>query len=548
MSLSTANVIDSDPDVSAKLVVRYRARGQAVWADKNEALGKIGLHSFPLNRLINTANVRVNGSLTMSTNVKDNIDSMQYMLSKKELKRLSTTGVPDHLMVYDNTVLTDVLRPQTDSLSFSRGLGATKVEGFEFGVVDINGVNYPSTVTVTYELSEKLMARPFSYLESDPKVFKGINSLVVDLNMISDFTQAVAADNSVDVFGVELHDVAIRVRSCTPHANLKVPVADIGYYNSPVFDYLTKETTNAVAAGASKELTVGPRVFTTIPKMYAVFASAPRASANQPVQLFPITRLSIKAGIKSNLMASYDSRELYNISVKNGYNGSPSQFFGGIEGSRGTGCVVYLTNADFDTGLLAQSNVLQNFNFSLTANFTNTAEDVAGVAVAAAAAGNPAIPVARPAFVASQKITLHVIAISDAYIKSENGIFTETIASLLQDDVSDRAVDLYENMTFEGNRAVLGGSVWSWMKKHIVKPAVKFARNNVGKLHTGIGPLDAVAKEVGKLVDDNSYVGRQAIKHGLGQRGGAVMNLGGANTVLGGKKLSQAQMLALLDM
>lgn len=516
--MSTANLLDSAPVLSCQIHVTYTNGGTAYDTGANGVTGinnQCGLHSFPVNRLFENINVRINGSLNMSTNVAANVDSVQYMLSKQELKRLSNVGVPDNAMVYSTDNNTSVLRTQMDSRDFSRGIGATRVEAKAVA-------GQAAQIAVTYFVSEKLLARPFQWAEQSPKVFKGINDLVISGNLTSNLQNAVlAAIPGVNVVAgsFKVDNFKLRLKQSTPHANLKKPVSNIAYYNAPVFDYMSAVASTA-ATGQPGSAETNPRVFSSVPKMYAIYFAAPR-TLNQPLQMFPITNVSINCGIKSNLLQSYTAEDLYDVSIKNGYNGNPSQFFGGNAGSLGTGCVLYLTNADFDTDMFSQSNVLKNLNFQVKATYKNHT-------------GANVTP------------TLHVVAISDAYIKSENGVYTEQLASILPSEVAS-ARDMYEDMGFEDNK-VLGGSVWGWMKKHIIKPAVKFARNNVGKLHTGIGPLDAVAKDVGKLVDDNSYIGRQAAKHGLGQRGAGVMQLGGASTVLGGKKLSQAQMLALLDM
>lgn len=210
------------------------------------------------------------------------------------------------------------------------------------------------------------------------------------------------------------------------------------------------------------------------------------------------------------------------MSKRNGYNGNPSQFFGGMEGSLGTGCVVYVTPSDLDSDMWHQSNVLSNHSFKVKATIRNHTD----------------------ALIPANTITLRVVAISDAYIKCDNGKYTEQLASILPSELKD-ARDMYQDMTFDRNH-VLGGSVWSWLGKHVLKPAVRFARNNLSKLHTGFAPVDMAANAVGNAVKDGTAIGNYAKSHGYGKQGNGIINLGGSN-VLGGKKLTQAQLLSLLE-
>ena len=92
---------------------------------------------------------------------------------------------------------------------------------------------------------------------------------------------------------------------------------------------------------------------------------------------------------------------------------------------------------------------------------------------------------------------------------------------------------------FENNE-VLGGSVWSWLRDKALKPAVKFARNNLAKLHTGISPLDDAAHAIGDAVKDGTTIGKWAKSKGYGAQGSGVINLGG-------RKLSRKELLQILD-
>lgn len=504
--ISAGNLTASDPEISFQYVITLSDSGSTIKTSTAVAVDAVqhlvGLHSVPNNRLIDSCTVKLNGQVNMSSNPATDASAIIYNMNQSELKRIGACSTPDNLYTYSATANYNVLRNQSDSLCWGRGLGSTVVNSMAYGSNDI-------VITLTH--TEKLMARPFQWHEKEPSAFVGINNLSINMNLASNFANAAVAANSLSVDTVVVQNAQIRLGQFAPHVNMQKQIPTRCYWNTPVIEH-TVTASKAVAQNASIQFNSTSRSYSTVPKLYCVYAYAAR-TATTPERLYPITNLSVNSGIKKNLLKSYSQHDLYDLSVKNGYNGTASQFFGGYAPGTsttgvGTGCMVFFTPSDLDSELFHQSNVETNHVFNVDATVTNLDS-------------------------ASATVFLRVVTFSDAVLAYDNGNFNDEMASIHQSELAG-ARDTYMNTIFENNQ-VLGGSVWSWIKKAVRSPVFKSIvhglRNSIPVVKDYVGDSTAI----GKLAKSKGYGKRRASKKGSG-----VISLAGA-------KLTKAQLMSLLN-
>jgi hypothetical protein len=514
--ISAGNLVRSDPEVSFQYVVAF-SDAATIKTDLATAttavLNLVGMHSLPNNRCIESCTVKMNGQVNMSSNPATDANAILYNMGAEELARLGSCSAVDNLYTYDAATQTNVLRGQADSISWSRGLGATVIDSITFGA---------NVLTVTMTHTEKLVARPFQWHEKEPSAFVGISNMSVNCNLTSSFANAALAANGLTIDSVTLQNAQLRLGQFSPHMNIQKQIPTKAYWNTPVIEHTVTAAAN-VNAAATGIFTSNSRSYSTVPKLYAVYAYTARTSA-APERMYPITNLSVNSGIKKNLLKSYSQADLYQLSLKNGFNGSASQFYGGYSGSLGTGCVVYFTPSDLDSELFHQSNVETNHVFNVEATVLNHSA-------------------------ANASVILRVVAFSDAVLSYDNGSFSDEMASINQSQLAG-ARDIYMDTAFQQNK-VLGGSLWSWLKgavkSPIFKAITKTLRNNVPILNKYVGDDTAI----GKVASTAGYGKRCAAAKKAAatrKRNAAAKKKKGAGVInLGGRKLSKAQLMSLLN-
>lgn len=526
--VSTNNLMDSAPEIEFKYNITLTGHNEGALSDANvrtvmtAILNEVGMHSMPNNRIIDSCTVKMNGTVNMSSNPSKDVDAILYNFNQTELKRLSPLAVPDNKLVYDATANTNVLRAQSDSLGWSRGLGAVKLDSISYTAASGGGSN--GVITLNVRIAERLVARPFQWHEKEPKAFIGIDDLSITCNLGSSVLNACIA--SIDAYTcTATFDSSfypkLRLYQYAPHLNIQRSLPTKCYYNTPMIEY-TESSTVSVNAGTSSSagaLKTNVRSYSTVPKLYAVYAYADRADHQEPEQIFPITNLKVHSGIKKNLLQSYSQQDLFELSRRNGYNGNMAMFQGGLntdpDALKGTGCVIYFRPSDLDSEEFMQSNVENNHTFSVEATVYNHS------------------------YSSAKNIKLRLVTFSDAILKYENGIFSEEMAYIRQNELYN-AHDIYMDQNFDVNQ-VLGGNVFGWLAK---------ATKDVGNAIKRIAQSDG-AKTASKLarnyipvardyLGDNTYLGHEIKKRGYGQKGNGVVNLAG-------KQMSRGELMQLLD-
>lgn len=517
--ISVGNFVMSDPEIEFvfRLVLTESTGTPAVLVTNiatslANIQNRMGFNSFPCNRAIQSCTVKMNGVVNMSSNPAEDVNSIQYSLSQAELQRLSMAGCPDNHMGYSSANITDVLRYQKDSYSWSRGLDIAPYAS------DIGTNSYASNaITVYVRFAEKLMARPFQFFEKHPKPFTSLNNLGLTLNLASDLKQCVAVDQgtqTIVVTSCTLYDAKIRLHQFTPHPNAGIGIPRSLYYNAPIIEYTEQTASSSIGAGASLAVSTNPRAYNVIPKLWCVYAYTARtANANTPNQYYPITNLVVNNGIKKNQLLNFSPQDLFELSRRNGYNGNASMFFGGsplnVTNDLGDGCFIFFTPSDMDSDLYAQSNAEANLVFNVTATILNhTAGAVTPI--------------------------LRLVSFTDAVLNCIDGVYSEDVASISASEMLE-AKNIFMNTDFEDNH-VMGGSFWSWLKGAVqsepFKALTKVARNYI-----------PVVKDV---VGDNTEIG-QAIKNKGYGKGRKKTEKGGGLINLAGSKMTQSQLMKILN-
>lgn len=516
--MSQNNLLDSQVMASATFTVAITQNMVGADAAAREAYargllaGKFGFHSLALNRIIDSSSVRINGTLNVNDNPNQNLETLLYSASLKDQEDMGALALPDRAFNYSELLSNNVLALNLDGNDGrSRGYDAARITGIAY--VDNAGAN--DVITVTMQHTEPLMCRPFQYHGNEPP-FQGVNDLHVGINLTNNFVNAALAYKAADITGAvtcAVSNFQLVFRQFTPH--LQKPIPTTSYWNSPQF-YVNSTSAQPIAAGANATFNTNTRTYSSVPKLFAIYAEKQSRVASEPSRLYPIDELSVNFGIKHNQLKSYQADDLFRMSRKNGYNMPRSCFFGGAPsaGQEATGCVVLMRPEDVDTEMFCQSNVLKNFSFSCQAKVRNNNY--------AAGAGN-------------ENIILRTVAIFDNYVMYENGIYSEESANILPDQIATAEM-MYVDAAHKNQ--VVGGSVWGWLKK-VVKPLKKVVKNPLFKEASKLARNNIpIVKD---YVGDNTMVGRVAKAHGYGRAsGGGVVHLAG-------KKLSKAELLSLLE-
>ena len=504
VSVTSTSMLSSKFSLSGDILVKYKDNAgvaATIITDQATAFSnlsnEIGLQPFCWSRIINFCSERMNG-MSLNSNPNEIVASTLYSHSKDELRNLSPLAVPDHEYSYNETVNGSVLRSASDAAYFTRGVGACPVEIAAFSLGD-------NTITLRYSLEEILLSRLSTWAHPDAAAYRNVKDLKVKMTFVSDFINNMICNINTDI-GVEdvtIENFKLNVRQFIPTDTLKLDYSKPNYTRSPNLVVDRKAVSAAVAAGATGSVESNPRTLTTVPSVIIAYLEVP-ATSHTPARFLPFRSLTLEVGNKRNILRDYTPSELYNISRKNGYNGTLAQFVGGYGSVLTNGCMMIMTPSDFETDAMFQSNVRANFTMKLSATFVNKHS----------AAVTP---------------TLNVVIVHDHYLMLQSdGKYFDVEANLDQNDVVS-AEPMFLNANLTDNR-VMGGSVWGWIKKAVksklFKGLSKLARNNI--------PI------VNKYVGDNTAVGKTIANAGYGPvAGNGIINLGG-------QQVSNAALLAQL--
>ena len=508
-------LVESTPRLRSELTFTLGNVAGADFAAKKATLqNKIGVSSFPLNRMIENATVELNGH-SVNTYVSQSVDAIVQSSDPMTLALISQASETDDYERFDSQRSNDPLASGGDATDSqkSRGLGC----------------NYLSTITdgggaiviVKVVLEEALMCEPFQYQEiRTAQPFKNINSFILNLNLkdiasrVINLGSFVPAPQPTVTLTTARHSLLIR--TWNPSVREEIPRSLV--YNAPKVERKYVGGVNVPTGATNVAVSLNNFTINSVPSMFAICVRRPTV-ANQPISFLPITNVGIDMDNKTALLNQLTPYQLYLLSSKNGYTKRFSTFASELANPLAAdanhGCGSWLLVRPSDLGL-------NEGTMSNAAKILNVRLDLRVDAVGSA----------------DEACVPEVYTITDNFLYDRDGTFDDVRPSLSPEKLLASPIQ-YTGEDRSLNR-VLGGSwwgdVWSRIKQIVTHPmtkrVVKHIRNTPG---------------VARYVGDDTLAGRAANIVGYGKVKKVKKGKKGGELVrMGGKKLTAGELHTML--
>lgn len=530
----SAVFVDSSPYVQADLYVTITMAADSSGA--NNTTHNIGTKHFPINRCLSSSVVTFNNMAEVSSNPAQLTDALALMESQDMLNMLSSAYKVSPLHTYSTAnFITDILRNPADSFSGSTNNFLNWEFVQAFAGANNAGAGHP--ITFGIRIREKLLSRPFQYHMKEPHPFLGVSKLNVDLTFSSEMVNVIQVLLSANAAATGITQCEFRRPRLVFYGetpSLKVPVPRQCFYNTiKHVDYRASHTVTAGEAAADvATVNISSVQHNVVPKAFVLYAVRNRNiglsaalsgnTSSTPDLFLPLENISMTFGNRQNLARNYSQQDLYNLSVKNGYNLRFPHFVNNAIGgaNRANGSLVVLLPSDIGTDAY-QSNMMANYVTEWQVN----------VDVTALANGNV--------------FDVHVLELYDNVLEYNDGVYTERYASITPEQVVNSDV-VFENVVYP-DQQIMGGSffsklaqigqkAWNVVKHPLFKQGVKILRNlPQTKKYAGD------ATDIGRTLSSLGYgkKGTKGKKSSRKKSGRGVITSGGAN-------LSRKAMLDML--
>jgi len=511
---------------------------------------KLGMAGFPLNSMISTAKVTMN-NMTMTTSVSQHIQLYLNSLSDEVSSQVSPCFMPDNLSKFVEGSLDNLLRWKDDSI-----MALARSRGFA-GNYKVTMTNKPAgtyagytkqTVLVEVELDELLAANPFQWKEGEnAQPFYNLPKYSIELALHQDAFNRIVNLNDSDysiaiptTAGFSALDLRVAIKSYTPH--LKMVIPSPLYYNSQ-----TVQTWSTTVPGLNAGTPHNDNVqtndlnITGAPSMFALCIRDRDADANPqlPYRTASIDSVRIRVNNHDGQLGEYTSRDLYEISRKNGYR----QQFGSFCGQRrdpsdaGAGnCSnswFFFKLSDLSTDEFTVSNSNVQLNMTVEVKYSNNTD-----------ANMP-------------NLVSTLYTIRDNVVICDNGNFESVLPLLDAQQIADAKVEFVDDNEEVNN--VLGGkkNFWRGLRRFGRKIGKALTSNTAKKIARTVrnlpGVKDLIPQSVHQVADMAGYgVVRSA---GSASGGKPVRTAGKKKSPKGsgvvrsaGKKLTAAQMKKMLGL
>jgi len=455
--------------------------------------------ALPLSRSTQNLVVRINdGSFSIPLNdIVTGISRYGYDRYKSELTE--SPCYLDQSQNYDELINT-VRNPLGSSFNSSE-IGTDQRGGF-VGCTIL--VNTPTNATLQLSIAEPMLISPFDYSGPLGSGFIGVQSLDVtytlDNNLIACLLSKAVSDpavftsTSISIQG----QPSLLFTYFTPQELTSIP-------RSSMYSYITCERyptdyQTPINPGQSVTIASNNIQINSIPKRMYVYARLRNQdfNINKTDTFLRIENISVSFGNRSGLLASANSRQLYEISKRNGCDLSFNSWYGSYgSGSNriisGVGSVLALCPS-IDIGLTDLQCVgqLNNLQLQMTATFTNI---------------NPTTPIVA---------TMYIVVLSEGVATISDGRTTTQIGIISANEALNSPVVAIEQASGEGGSFMTGlrniiSQVPGVVKK--VLPAIKTGYD-VAKL-LGLGEGEGMDGEM-----DGEGRRRRHKKKGKGLVGG----------------------------
>lgn len=310
--------------------------------------GTDALQSFPLNRMCQSAIVRMDNS-TFSSNVSDNIPSLLRMLSLEELA-MYQNGSPVFLDNYrdyedniddgqsNNSPLSGYTRKSYSEFLYPRGCHPATVTISHLPAAGgvLNASNQVATtgdaderwtITIVTTLREPLFLSPFLWGNPDKSndaAFLGVRN--IDLNLaLGNYERAFSSGANISTNPqTNAYSFALtKVENCKLYLNfmslpstLKLPPKFV----LPYMNYTRYKTYKSAVATGLQQLTTDNIQLQAVPQMILIYVKDDEnaITVQSADTFYPISNVSIQFAAKSGLMSSAQQFQLYKLSRDNG--------------------------------------------------------------------------------------------------------------------------------------------------------------------------------------------------------------------------------------
>lgn len=493
--------------------------------------------AFPLGAVTQTLSASINGS-SVSIQYADALQAILRYNWSHASRNYDLSGTPhklDNCQSYaDMTGAAN--NPLNDyfSCGWDEGRGAFHLDSVVNPVGD--GVN-PQTAEITFTVVEPLYLSPFLQTDELESGFLGVKNLGVQFNFKAGLMERIWSHNNSN------HDFTSVTVLMGPGSNTTPPVLLVNYLTPPLLDlgqqpknivyhynrydtYVNNMNTNLVA-GASQSFVNNNIQLSNVPSAIYIYSNQPDSSigVNDPDCFNLISSVSLNYLNTAGQFSSMTINDLYNMSVKNGFKGSFTEFTGrtqnlslstaAISNVGTTGNVIRISADD----LALPSNVAPGMNLnsqlSLTLQIENTSSDDKDVQIV--------VVLEYPG----------LMTITEGTMISNIGVINQTdVVSMGEKDQYYRHENRLYGDGFLDTLKSIGKSLWSGFKT--VAPYIPQA----------VRMASAVGLKDSEMMDEQggAFVGGKR-----GRKKGGQMEAENMEGQVGGKKLSRAELKKLLS-
>lgn len=352
--------------------------------------GRFAFRSHPISSICTSMAAKIN-SAQCQMDVSQTIHCLEHFRTPMEYVRNHGSILP---------AMTDNYADYEDAISANNNpLGSYTDNSCQNarGSYKMTIVNGTTAATITADLYEYVYIPPFLYDGSEAGGLTHLDTFNLDCvlsgalpHILSmDLVTLLATGVTVTNVSVNFSQPELLVTWITPRIDQPIPpVIVYPYFN--VARYISGTGTTTVAAQAQSTLVSNVMQFGSVP--FKIYAYVRRSDADVQSSLTnmlsatdtfaQIRSVSIQFNNITGIMSSANQEELYQIALNNGLKMSFTEWMGQTQKTTATSSTVQLIGTtgsllcfspskDFGLDATLADGVLGQFNFQLTANFTN---------------------------------------------------------------------------------------------------------------------------------------------------------------------------------
>jgi hypothetical protein len=316
-----------DRRVLLKVPVTVEFTGTAPVGQNLLQSGFDAFRAYPLSSVMETMSATINNNTT-SINLADVVHPLLRYNTGRKLAQGRHSTAPSMLDQYqryqsgDNTNVNPLGSYAENTYQTPRG-------GFPINVVS----NTNTDAEVQAELTESLMLSPFLWGDCEKSGFLGVQTMSFNFTLRSDLSRVWShsdgSGSTLTTVTVTIGQPQLLFRYVTPSSLAPMP-SSVCYPYYSVSRYPT-DAQAAIAPLASTTLNSNNIQLNSIPRRILILARQRNADQTftSTDTYFGIRSISVNWNNNSGLLSAASTQDLYEISVKNGYEGSLSQWSGG---------------------------------------------------------------------------------------------------------------------------------------------------------------------------------------------------------------------------